>query len=82
MGHTFILAPAAGYVGDFLSTFGAFPPRQRPGSFTIAPSRCYTRGARPDAYDRRGAERVTAQPRVLPLGSGACQGGPPARNFT
>jgi arylsulfatase len=33
--HVFMLAPAAGYVGEFLATFQAFPPRQRPGSFTI-----------------------------------------------
>jgi hypothetical protein len=31
----FIFGPAAGYVGEFLATFQAFPPRQRPGSFTI-----------------------------------------------
>jgi arylsulfatase len=33
--HVFMLGPAAGYVGEFLATFQAFPPRQRPGSFTI-----------------------------------------------
>ena len=33
--HMFIFGPAAGYVGEFLATFQAFPPRQRPGSFTI-----------------------------------------------
>jgi len=33
--HTFVLAPAAGYVGEFLATFRDFPPRQAPGSFTI-----------------------------------------------
>jgi arylsulfatase len=31
----FIFGPAAGYVGEFLQTFQAYPPRQRPGSFTI-----------------------------------------------
>ncbi|MCK5649988.1 MAG: arylsulfatase, partial [Gemmatimonadetes bacterium] len=33
--HMFIFGPAAGYVGEFLQTFVEFPPRQRPGSFTI-----------------------------------------------
>ncbi|MFB3049787.1 MAG: arylsulfatase [Acidimicrobiia bacterium] len=33
--HVFLLGPAAGYVGEFLQTFVQFPPRQRPGSFTI-----------------------------------------------
>lgn len=33
--HMFIFGPAAGYVGEFLATFRAFPPRQKPGSFTI-----------------------------------------------
>jgi len=33
--HVFLLAPAAAYVGQFLQTFQEFPPRQRPGSFTI-----------------------------------------------
>ena len=33
--HMFVFGPAAGYVGEFLATFRAFPPRQRPGSFTI-----------------------------------------------
>jgi arylsulfatase len=33
--HMFIFGPAAGFVGEFLATFQEFPPRQRPGSFTI-----------------------------------------------
>jgi arylsulfatase len=33
--HVFLLLPAADYVGKFLETFGEFPPRQKPGSFTI-----------------------------------------------
>ncbi|MFT4961232.1 MAG: arylsulfatase A-like enzyme, partial [Paracoccaceae bacterium] len=33
--HVFLLLPAADYVGVFLDTFGDFPPRQKPGSFTI-----------------------------------------------
>ena len=31
----FLLAPAAAYVGEFLGTFREYPPRQKPGSFTI-----------------------------------------------
>lgn len=31
----FALAPAAAYVGQFLSTFKKFPPRQKPGSFNL-----------------------------------------------
>ncbi len=31
----FVLAPAAAYVGEFLGTFREYPPRQRPGTFTI-----------------------------------------------
>jgi len=33
--HMFVFGPAASYVGNFLATFQAFPPRQKPGSFTI-----------------------------------------------
>jgi len=29
------MLPAAEYVGKFLATFEEFPPRQKPGSFTI-----------------------------------------------
>jgi arylsulfatase len=31
----FLLVPAQQYVGRFLATFQAFPPRQKPGSFSI-----------------------------------------------
>jgi len=31
----FMLAPGAAYVGEFLATFQEYPPRQRPGTFTI-----------------------------------------------
>jgi hypothetical protein len=30
-----VLVPAQAIVGEFLSTFQAFPPRQKPGSFSI-----------------------------------------------
>jgi len=33
--HAFLLIPAQKYVGDFLATFKAFPPRQKAASFTI-----------------------------------------------
>ena len=33
--HIFLFVPAATFVGNFLATFRDFPPRQRPGSFTI-----------------------------------------------
>ncbi len=33
--HVFLLLPAADFVGQFLATFEDFPPRQKPGSFTI-----------------------------------------------
>ena len=33
--HVFLLLPAAEYVSEFLETFEKFPPRQKPGSFTI-----------------------------------------------
>lgn len=33
--RAYLLLPAAGYVGEFLATFEEFPPRQKPGSFTI-----------------------------------------------
>ncbi len=36
MGSTsFVLVPAQAYVGKFLSTFKAFPPRQKPASFSL-----------------------------------------------
>jgi hypothetical protein len=31
----FVLVPAQAFVGKFLQTFQAFPPRQTPASFTI-----------------------------------------------
>jgi arylsulfatase len=33
--HLFALVPAQAYVAKFLETFKAFPPRQKPGSFSI-----------------------------------------------
>ena len=33
--HAFLLLPAADYTANFLATFEKFPPRQKPGSFTI-----------------------------------------------
>jgi arylsulfatase len=33
--RVFFLVPAQAYVGQFLSTFREFPPRQKPASFTI-----------------------------------------------
>ncbi len=33
--RVFMLAPGAAYVGQFLSTFKEFPPRQKPGSFNL-----------------------------------------------
>jgi arylsulfatase len=33
--HVFLLVPAQQFVGQFLSTFKEFPPRQKPGSFSL-----------------------------------------------
>jgi arylsulfatase len=33
--HLFVMVPAQQYVGKFLTTFKAFPPSQKPGSFSI-----------------------------------------------
>jgi arylsulfatase len=33
--HLFVMVPAQEYVGRFLATFKAFPPSQKPGSFSI-----------------------------------------------
>jgi arylsulfatase len=33
--HMFAIAPAAGYVGQWLQSFREFPPRQKPGSFNL-----------------------------------------------
>jgi arylsulfatase len=33
--HLFLMVPAQEYVGRFLATFQEFPPRQKPGSFSI-----------------------------------------------
>jgi arylsulfatase len=35
MERLFMLAPGAAYVGKFIGTFRAFPPRQKPGSFNL-----------------------------------------------
>jgi arylsulfatase len=31
----FMIAPAAGYVGQWLQSFREFPPRMKPGSFSL-----------------------------------------------
>jgi arylsulfatase len=31
----FVLVPAQAIVGEFLQTFAEFPPRQKPGSFSL-----------------------------------------------
>jgi len=31
----FLIAPAAGYIGQWLQSFREFPPRQKPGSFNL-----------------------------------------------
>ncbi len=33
--HMFMIAPAGGYVGQWLQSFRDFPPRQKPGSFNL-----------------------------------------------
>jgi arylsulfatase A-like enzyme len=33
--HMFMIAPAAGYIGQWLQSFREFPPRQKPGSFNL-----------------------------------------------
>jgi arylsulfatase len=33
--HLFLMVPAQEYVGRFLATFKEYPPRQKPGSFSI-----------------------------------------------
>ncbi len=33
--RTYLLVPAQEFVGNFLKTFKEFPPRQKPGSFSI-----------------------------------------------
>ena len=33
--HAWVIAPAAGYVGQWLQSFRDFPPRQKPGSFNL-----------------------------------------------
>jgi arylsulfatase len=33
--HAFVIYPMPDIVGEFLATFEKYPPRQRPGSFSI-----------------------------------------------
>jgi hypothetical protein len=33
--HLFVLVPAQAIVGEYLKSFQQFPPRQRPGSFSV-----------------------------------------------
>ncbi|MFM7734579.1 MAG: arylsulfatase, partial [Alphaproteobacteria bacterium] len=33
--HMYAIAPAAGYVGQWIQSFKEFPPRQKPGSFNL-----------------------------------------------
>ena len=34
--RAYVLAPAQAYVGNYLKSFGEFPPRQKPGSFNLS----------------------------------------------
>lgn len=34
--HLFMIAPAAGYVGQWMQSFREFPPRQKPGTFNLS----------------------------------------------
>ncbi len=34
--HMFMIAPSAAYVGQWLQSFKEFPPRQKPGSFSLS----------------------------------------------
>ena len=43
--HVFLLLPAAEYVSEFLATFEEYPPRQKPGSFTIGDAKDKILGA-------------------------------------
>ena len=36
LSRAYILVPAQAYVGKFLKTFEAYPPRQRPASFNVS----------------------------------------------
>jgi arylsulfatase len=33
--HAFVIVPAQGIVGPHLASFAQFPPRQKPGSFSV-----------------------------------------------
>ena len=33
--HAFVLVPAQGFIAQHLATFKEFPPRQKPGSFSL-----------------------------------------------
>jgi hypothetical protein len=33
--HVFVLVPAQAIVGQFLASFQEYPPRQKPGSFSV-----------------------------------------------
>jgi arylsulfatase len=33
--HIFVLVPAQAIVGQYVATFQEFPPRQKPGSFSV-----------------------------------------------
>jgi hypothetical protein len=35
IGHAFVVVPAQAIVSQHLASFQQFPPRQRPGSFTV-----------------------------------------------
>jgi arylsulfatase len=36
MERAFVLVPAQAFVGEWLSSFEEFPPRQKPGSFSLS----------------------------------------------
>jgi arylsulfatase len=44
--HAFVLVPAQAIVGQHIQSFQQFPPRQRPGSFSVEQAMEKLRGAR------------------------------------
>jgi hypothetical protein len=68
--HLFLLVPAQAFVGNFLSSFQEFPPRQNPASFTI--DQVMQKLQQTDAHEQQreicGVRPISRRP----VGSRAC----------
>jgi hypothetical protein len=82
--HIFVLVPAQAIVAQYIQSFQEFPPRQKPGSFSVDRSHGVARSLTPAAPDRsrhtNGARLDRAGQRGFCSGAPKCSGAGYARS--